>query len=129
MSCSLAQKSAQAAQEIKAVVNQSIEKTASGDALVAETVKAFQAIEARLRETDSAIERIAQGTNEQRNGMETIGAKMHEMDERTQQNDALIGEISSTANTLREQASEMLARVQVFELGQSQQSGKVKLLR
>jgi methyl-accepting chemotaxis protein len=114
----LAQKSAQAAQEIKAVVQQSIEKTASGDALVAETVKAFQAIEARLRETDSAIERIAQGTSEQRNGMELIGTKMHEMDERTQQNDALISEISSTANTLREQASEMLERVQVFDLGQ-----------
>ncbi len=125
----LAQKSAQAAQEIKDVVNQSIEKTASGDALVAETVKAFQAIEARLRETDSAIERIAQGTTEQRNSMELIGSKMHEMDERTQQNDALIGEISGTANTLREQASEMLARVQVFDLGQSEQSGKVKLLR
>ncbi len=123
----LAQKSAQAAQEIKAVVNQSIEKTASGDALVAETVKAFQSIEARLRETDSAIERIAQGTSEQRNGMELIGSKMHEMDGRTQQNDALISEISNTANTLREQASEMLARVQVFELGQSH-SGKVKLL-
>lgn len=118
----LAQKSAQAAQEIKAVVQQSIEKTASGDALVAETVKAFQAIEARLRETDSAIERIAQGTGEQRNGMEQIGAKMHEMDERTQQNDALISEISSTANTLREQASEMLERVQVFDLGQAAHS-------
>ncbi|HQR82227.1 MAG TPA: methyl-accepting chemotaxis protein [Thiotrichales bacterium] len=122
----LAQKSAQAAQEIKGVVHQSIEKTASGDALVAETVKAFQAIEARLRETDSAIERIAQGTTEQRNGMELIGSKMHEMDERTQQNDALIGEISGTANTLREQASEMLARVQVFDLGQGKPP--VKLL-
>ncbi|UCG19178.1 MAG: HAMP domain-containing protein [Thiotrichales bacterium] len=122
----LAQKSAQAAQEIKDVVHQSIEKTASGDALVAETVKAFQAIEVRLRETDHAIERIAQGTSEQRNGMEQIGAKMHEMDERTQQNDALISEISNTANTLREQASEMLARVQVFDLGQTK--GSLKLL-
>lgn len=122
----LAQKSAQAAQEIKDVVHQSIEKTASGDALVAETVKAFQAIEVRLRETDHAIERIAQGTSEQRNGMELIGSKMHEMDERTQQNDALIGEISNTANTLREQASEMLARVQVFDLGQNK--GSLKLL-
>jgi methyl-accepting chemotaxis protein len=122
----LAQKSAQAAQEIKDVVHQSIEKTASGDALVAETVKAFQAIEVRLRETDHAIERIAQGTSEQRNGMELIGSKMHEMDERTQQNDALISEISHTANTLREQASEMLARVQVFDLGQTK--GSLKLL-
>lgn len=122
----LAQKSAQAAQEIKDVVHQSIEKTASGDALVAETVKAFQAIEVRLRETDHAIERIAQGTSEQRNGMELIGSKMHEMDERTQQNDALISEISNTANTLREQASEMLARVQVFDLGQNK--GSLKLL-
>lgn len=122
----LAQKSAQAAQEIKDVVHQSIEKTASGDALVAETVKAFQAIEVRLRETDQAIERIAQGTSEQRNGMELIGSKMHEMDERTQQNDALISEISNTANTLREQASEMLARVQVFDLDQNQ--GSVKRL-
>lgn len=122
----LAQKSAQAAQEIKDVVHQSIEKTASGDALVAETVKAFQAIEVRLRETDHAIERIAQGTSEQRNGMELIGSKMHEMDERTQQNDALISEISNTANTLREQASEMLARVQVFDLDQTK--GSLKLL-
>ena len=122
----LAQKSAQAAQEIKDVVHQSIEKTASGDALVAETVKALQAIEVRLRETDHAIERIALGTSEQRNGMELIGSKMHEMDERTQQNDALISEISNTANTLREQASEMLARVQVFDLVQTK--GSLKLL-
>jgi methyl-accepting chemotaxis protein len=123
----LAQKSAQAAQEIKDVVHQSIEKTASGDALVAETVKAFQAIEERLRETDHAIARIAQGTTEQRNGMELIGAKMHEMDERTQQNDALISEISNTANTLREQATEMLARVQVFELDQSMNQAPKRL--
>lgn len=123
----LAQKSAQAAQEIKAVVNQSIEKTASGDALVAETVKAFEAIEARLRETDSAIEQIAQGTVEQRNGMALIDAKMQEMDGRTQQNDALISEISGTANTLREQASEMLARVQVFDLGQGGQASIKRL--
>jgi methyl-accepting chemotaxis protein len=123
----LAQKSAQAAQEIKDVVHQSIEKTASGDALVAETVKAFRAIEERLRETDHAIARIAQGTTEQRNGMELIGAKMHEMDERTQQNDALISEISNTANTLREQATEMLARVQVFELDQSMNQAPKRL--
>lgn len=114
----LAQKSAQAAQEIKSVVNLSIEKTASGDTLVAETLKAFQAIELRLRETDHAIELIAKGSAEQQTGIEQIGGKMHEMDERTQQNDALISEISATANTLKEQAREMLGRVEVFELGQ-----------
>lgn len=62
------------------------------------------------------------GTSEQRNGMELIGSKMHEMDERTQQNDALISEVSGIANTLSEQTAEMLLKVQFFDLGSSMQS-------
>jgi methyl-accepting chemotaxis protein len=112
----LAAKSADAAQEIKAVVALSIEKTSIGDTLVAETVTAFKEIESRLVQTDGAIARIADGMSEQRTGVEEIGNKMNEMDQRTQQNAALIEEISATASTLREQAAEMLARVQVFDL-------------
>ncbi|MCH9742133.1 MAG: HAMP domain-containing protein [Proteobacteria bacterium] len=112
----LAAKSADAAQEIKAVVALSIEKTSVGDTLVAETVTAFKEIESRLVQTDGAIARIADGMSEQRTGVEEIGNKMNEMDQRTQQNAALIEEISATASTLREQAAEMLARVQVFDL-------------
>lgn len=112
----LAQKSAEAAQEIKQVVNLSIEKTTTGDRLVSETVSAFEEITKCLSDTDAAIQLIAQGTLEQRSGIETLSHNVHDMDERTQQNETLISEISATANTLKEQAADMLLRVQVFDL-------------
>jgi methyl-accepting chemotaxis protein len=113
----LAGKSADAARDIKTLIDQTVAKTAVGDALVAQTVAAFRAIEARLTETDKAIASIADAMQAQRLGVEEVGRSVADMDARTQQNAALVEELSATATTLREQSAEMLSRVQVFDLG------------
>lgn len=113
----LAQKSADAARDIKSVIEQSVTKIASGDALVEQTVTAFKAIESRLVQTDAAIAAIADGMQEQRAGVADISHTISEMDTRVQQNAALVEEVSATAETLRAQSEDMLARVGVFELG------------
>lgn len=114
---SLAQKASEAARDIKLVVDHSVAKTAVGDNLVAQTVSAFKEIESRLVQTDTAIESIANGMIAQKAGTEAVGRALADMDKRTQENAALVEELSATATTLREQSNEMLARVQVFSLG------------
>jgi methyl-accepting chemotaxis protein len=112
----LAQKAAEAARDINVVVAQSVAKTAVGDALVGETVAAFKQIQSRLLQTDAAIASISAGMIAQRTGAEGVGRSLNDMDARTQQNAALVEELSATATTLREQSNEMLGRVSVFDL-------------
>jgi len=119
---SLAQKAAEAARDINSVVNQSVAKTAVGDALVAETVAAFKQIQSRLLQTDAAIASISEGMITQREGAQGVERSLADMDARTQQNAALVEELSATATTLREQSNEMNGRVQVFDLGDASSS-------
>jgi methyl-accepting chemotaxis protein len=112
----LAQKAAEAARDINVVVAQSVAKTAVGDVLVGETVAAFKQIQSRLLQTDAAIASISAGMIAQRTGAEGVGRSLNDMDARTQQNAALVEELSATATTLREQSNEMLGRVSVFDL-------------
>jgi len=125
---SLAQKAAEAARDINSVVSQSVAKTAVGDALVSETVAAFKQIQSRLLQTDAAIASISEGMVTQREGAREVGRSLANMDVRTQQNAALVEELSATATTLREQSNEMRERVAVFELDGASATVMPKLL-
>jgi methyl-accepting chemotaxis protein len=119
----LAGKSADAAKDIKVLIDQTVVKVDTGDKLVAQTVDAFAAIQARLSETDAAIVTIAAAMNEQREGVVQVNRSVADIDQSTQQNAALVEETSSAAETMRNQAQEVQARVARFTLASGTASG------
>jgi len=112
----LAGKSADAAKDIKSLIDQTVVKVDTGDKLVAQTVDAFAAIQARLSETDAAIVTIASAMTEQREGVLKVNHSVADIDQSTQQNAALVEETSSAAETMRSQAQEVQERVARFRL-------------
>jgi methyl-accepting chemotaxis protein len=122
----LAGKSADAAKDIKLLIDQTVVKVDTGDKLVAQTVDAFAAIQARLSETDAAIVTIASAMTEQREGVLQVNHSVADIDQSTQQNAALVEETSSAAETMRSQAQEVQARVARFKLSGS--SSEMRLL-
>ncbi len=120
----LAGKSADAAKDIKLLIDQTVVKVETGDKLVAQTVEAFSAIQARLSETDDAIAAIASAMTEQREGVQQVNRSVSELDQSTQQNAALVEETSAVAETMRSQAEEVQERVTHFRLSTASTSGQ-----
>jgi methyl-accepting chemotaxis protein len=112
----LAGKSADAAKDIKILIDRTIDKVSVGDQLVAQTVDAFANIQGRLAETDQAIVSIATAMREQRAGVAQVNQSINEIDQSTQQNAALVEETSAAAETMRDQADEVATRVSRFQL-------------
>jgi methyl-accepting chemotaxis protein len=113
----LAGKSADAAKDIKTLIDQTVVKVDTGDKLVAQTVDAFAVIQTRLTDTDTAIASIATAMTEQRTGVVEVTQSVSDIDQSTQQNAALVEETSSSAETMRSQAQEMQERIARFRLG------------
>ncbi len=112
----LAGKSADAAKDIKTLIDQTVVKVDTGDKLVAQTVDAFAVIQTRLTDTDTAIASIATAMTEQRVGVVDVTQSVSDIDQSTQQNAALVEETSSAAETMRSQAQEMQERIARFRL-------------
>ncbi|MGL4088992.1 methyl-accepting chemotaxis protein [Escherichia coli] len=117
----LAQRSAQAAREIKSLIEDSVGKVDVGSTLVesdGETMAVF--VSAVTRVTDIMGE-IASASDEQSRGIDQVGLAVAEMDRVTQQNAALVEESAAAAAALEEQASRLTEAVAVFRIQQQQQ--------
>ena len=106
----LAQRSANAAREIKTLILSSTEQVESGAGLVRAAGENMQAIVASVERVSGLIHEIAQATTAQTDGMGTIHGAVSELDHMTTQNAALVEESAAAANSLRDQA-DALARV------------------
>jgi len=106
----LAQRSAQAAHEIKRVIGESVVKVGTGSRLVDDAGKTMEDIVAQVRRATALIGEISGSTDEQSSGIDQIAAAVHQLDRVTQQNAALVEQSAAAAETLKDQAG-MLARV------------------
>lgn len=114
----LAQRSAAAAREIKALINDSVEKVDAGGKLVDQAgVTMGNIVQSITRVTDIVAE-IASASIEQTAGIEQINAAIAQMDEVTQQNAALVEQAAAAAGSLEEQAAALAGVVSIFNLGQ-----------
>jgi methyl-accepting chemotaxis protein len=112
----LAQRSASAAKEIKALITDSVDKVENGNELVKEAGNTMHEIVLAIKRVTDLMAEIAAASEEQSSGIEQINSAVSQMDQTTQQNAALVEEASAAAESLREQ-SEMLSRaVSVFVL-------------
>jgi methyl-accepting chemotaxis protein len=113
---SLAQRSAQAAREIKALISTSVERVERGTSLVDQAgVTMTEVVDAIKRVTDIMSE-ISAASNEQSAGVSQIGEAVASMDQVTQQNAALVEESAAAAESLKNQAEQLVTAVSVFQL-------------
>jgi methyl-accepting chemotaxis protein len=112
----LAQRSAQAAKEIKALIQASSEKVESGTQLVQDAGTAMKEIVSGVERVTLVIGEISSATSEQSSGIGLVNTAVNELDQMTQQNAALVEESAAAADSLREQAAKLAAVVSSFRL-------------
>jgi methyl-accepting chemotaxis protein len=112
----LAQRSAAAAKEIKALIEDSTAKVASGSKLVGEAGVTMQDIVNSVKRVTDIMAEITAASQEQTSGIEQINQAITQMDEVTQQNAALVEQASAASEAMQEQAAKLAETVSVFKL-------------
>ncbi len=112
----LAQRSAQAAREIKALVTGSLERVDAGAALVARTGEAVDNLVKAIHEVTAVVGGISVASDEQSQGVAQISEAVTQMDQATQQNSALVEETAAAADSLRLQAAQLVSAVEAFRV-------------
>ncbi|MGN6085207.1 methyl-accepting chemotaxis protein [Trinickia sp.] len=124
---SLAQRSATAAKEIKALIGGSVEQVEVGNRLVDEAGTTMKEVVDSVRCVTSIMGEIMNASEEQATGIEQINLALTQMDQVTQQNAALVEEAAAAAESMREQASALVQAVSVFKLGKGASDGAVRM--
>ncbi len=117
---SLAGRSADAAKEIKALINASVERVEKGTALVDQAGSTMTEVVSSIRRVTDLMGEISAASNEQSAGVSKVGKAVLQMDQVTQQNAALVEEISKAASNLKAKAQDLVQVVAVFNLGDEQ---------
>jgi len=112
----LAQRSAGAAKEIKALIEDSVGKVDAGGKLVNEAGKTMDEIVSSVKRVTDIMSEIAAASQEQSAGIEQVNQAVGQMDEVTQQNAALVEEAAAAAESLQDQAAQLVQAVSVFKL-------------
>ncbi len=113
----LAQRSADAAKDVKTKITASGEQVSAGVELVSETGKALQRIIVRIGEIDKLVSIIAASAEQQATGLQQVNTAVSEMDGVTQQNAAMVEESTAAARSLSEEADALARRISTFKLG------------
>lgn len=119
---SLAQRSAEAAKEIKALISTSVSNVDTGSAQVAQAGESMHEIVASVRRVTDLIGEITAAANEQQDGFAQVNQAVSNLDQMTQQNAALVEESSAAATSMNEQAQRLAQVVSVFNVGQMAQA-------
>jgi methyl-accepting chemotaxis protein len=113
----LAQRSAEAAKEIKAMISASSTQVAAGVNLVGETGKALNRIVGQIAEINGVVSNIAASAQEQATGLNQVNAAVNQMDQVTQQNAAMVEEATASGHSLAEEAEELTRLMSQFKVG------------
>lgn len=113
---SLAGRSADAAKEIKSLINASVERVEHGTALVDEAGSTMADVVGSIRRVSDLVGEISSASSEQAAGVSQVGEAVTQMDQATQQNAALVEQMAAAASSLRSQAGDLVEAVAVFKL-------------
>ncbi|MFN9475910.1 methyl-accepting chemotaxis protein [Acidovorax sp.] len=114
---SLAQRSAEAAKEIKGLIGTSVERVERGSALVDKAGATMNEVVASIRRVTDIMGEISAASSEQSSGVGQVGEAITQMDQATQQNAALVEQSAAAADSLKTQAGQLVEAVAVFRLG------------
>ena len=112
----LAQRSAEAAKEIKSLISSSTAEVENGVALVAETGKSLERILAQVVDINGIIGNIASGAQEQLAGLQQVNTAVNDMDRVTQQNAAMVEETTAASHALAEDTAQVVALIGQFRI-------------
>jgi methyl-accepting chemotaxis protein len=113
----LAQRSADAAKEIKQLISRSTEQVGAGVALVGETGEALERIFQRVAEIDGLVSEIAVSVQEQSSGLSQVNIAINQMDQATQQNAAMVEESTAATRALTQESEQLSAFAERFNAG------------
>ncbi len=113
---SLAQRSAEAAREIKALISTSVERVEKGSELVDRTGQTMEEIVASIRRVTDIVGEITAASSEQSEGVQQVGQAVTQMDQVTQQNAALVEQGAAAAESLKQQSQQLVQAMAVFRL-------------
>jgi len=114
----LAQRSAEAAREIKTLISTSTQQVGAGVALVGQTGEALQRIVSQVASIDTLVNQIAASANEQSTGLHEVNIAVNQMDQVVQQNAAMVEEATAATHALKGEAGELAALVSRFKVSQ-----------
>ncbi len=113
----LAQRSGEAAKDIKSLILDSNSQVKEGVKLVGETGDSLEGIVESIKRVADIVSEIAAASQQQASGVGEINAAVTQMDEMTQQNAALVEESSASARSLEEQSEKMMRLMSFFDIG------------
>ncbi|MDT0500542.1 MULTISPECIES: methyl-accepting chemotaxis protein [unclassified Halomonas] len=119
----LASRSADAAREIKALIDSSVGQVTQGSSLVEQAGTTMQEVVESVRRVTDIMDEISAASQEQSDGIEQVSQAVGQMDQVTQQNASLVQEAAAAAASLEEQASRLERAVAVFHLTRPASSG------
>jgi len=114
---SLAQRSAEAAKEIKGLINESVSSVEEGSKLVDESGEALKSIVTSVQKVKDIVSEIAAASQEQAVGVEQINKAIAQLNSGTQQNAAMVEEVSAASKSLDGQADTMCELIAMFDVG------------
>ena len=113
----LAGRSATAAKEIKALINDSVAKVSEGSKLVDQSGQTLEEIQASVKKVTDIVAEIAAASREQSSGIEQVNKAVMDMDSTTQENASLVQQATSASTAIVEQANALTRRIAGFRLG------------
>jgi len=113
---SLAGRSAEAAKEIKTLINTSVARVATGTTLVDQAGQTMNEVVSSIARLVDVVGEISAASREQSLGVSQVGEAVTQMDHVTQQNAALVEEMAAAASSLKSQATDLVQTVAVFKL-------------
>ncbi len=115
---SLAQRSAEAAKEIKSLIGASVDKVEAGSALVGDAGRTMGEIVSQVKRVSDLLGEISAASAEQTSGIGQIGDAVTQLDQVTQQNAALVEQSAAAAESLKAQATQLAQAVAFFTLSE-----------
>jgi methyl-accepting chemotaxis protein len=113
---SLAQRSAEAAKEIKGLISASVDKVETGSRLVGDAGQTMGEVVGSIRRVTDIVGEISAAAGEQSDGIGQVNVAVTQLDQMTQQNAALVEESAAAAQSLKDQAAVLTRTVQVFRV-------------
>ena len=113
----LAQRSADAAKEIKGLISTSTAQVDQGVKLVAETGKSLERIMTQVAEINEVVGAIAAGAQEQATALQQVNSAINQMDQATQQNAAMVEELTAASHSLSQETHQLSGLIGQFQVG------------
>ena len=115
----LAQRSAEAAKEIKALISASAREVDAGVDLVGQTGQALQRIVSQIAEINGVVTEISASAGEQSTGLHQVNSAVNQMDQVTQQNAAMVEQSTAASHALAREAEELARLISRFQVGEA----------